>query len=276
MPSSISRPKATSIVRSMDRANSSHTNIVGTFTLLQEALRYWRGARSPTRRAAFRLLHVSTDEVYGTLGAEGLFTETHALCAELALLGQQGVVRSSGPGMARDLWTADPRHQLLQQLRPLSFSGKADPAHDHPAASPSRNCRSMATACNMRDWLYRRGSRPRARARACAWPGRRNLQCRRPQRAHQHPCGAHDLRSARSPGAVAGGARQRLISFVADRPGHDRRYAIDPTQDRAANWAGAPRRHSRPASKRRSAGSSTTAPGGRTFSTAAIRRAASV
>src|SRR5882757_11109580 len=48
------------------------TNIVGTFTLLQEALQYWRGL-APAQRNLFRFLHVSTDEVYGSLGAEGLF-----------------------------------------------------------------------------------------------------------------------------------------------------------------------------------------------------------
>ncbi len=44
------------------------TNIVGTFTLLQESLRYWRTLMS-ARSEAFRFLHVSTDEVYGSLGA---------------------------------------------------------------------------------------------------------------------------------------------------------------------------------------------------------------
>src|SRR5271170_7645358 len=53
------------------------TNIVGTFALLQEVLRYWRGLE-PNRRAAFRMLHISTDEVYGTLGPDGLFTESTA------------------------------------------------------------------------------------------------------------------------------------------------------------------------------------------------------
>ena len=51
------------------------TNIVGTFTLLQEALRYWRKLGEPFRQS-FRFLHVSTDEVFGSLGQEGLFTET--------------------------------------------------------------------------------------------------------------------------------------------------------------------------------------------------------
>ena len=82
------------------------TNVVGTFTLLQEALRYWRRL-APQRRARFRFHHISTDEVFGSLGADGLFTEDDALCAELALFGQQGVVRPSGPGLARDLRVAD-------------------------------------------------------------------------------------------------------------------------------------------------------------------------
>lgn len=51
------------------------TNVVGTFVLLKEALRYWRGL-PPDEQAAFRFLHVSTDEVFGSLGAEGYFTET--------------------------------------------------------------------------------------------------------------------------------------------------------------------------------------------------------
>jgi dTDP-D-glucose 4,6-dehydratase len=64
--------------RSIDGpAEFVRTNVVGTFTLLQEALRYWRGLEPP-RRNGFRLLHVSTDEVYGSLGPAGFFTETTA------------------------------------------------------------------------------------------------------------------------------------------------------------------------------------------------------
>src|ERR1700712_5116311 len=51
------------------------TNIVGTFTLLQEALHYWRNSPEPSRKV-FRFLHVSTDEVFGSLELDGLFTET--------------------------------------------------------------------------------------------------------------------------------------------------------------------------------------------------------
>src|ERR1700756_5023814 len=64
--------------RSIDGpAEFIQTNVVGTFTLLQEALRYW-GALETERAASFRFLHVSTDEVYGSLGPEGLFTEQTA------------------------------------------------------------------------------------------------------------------------------------------------------------------------------------------------------
>ena len=51
------------------------TNVVGTFTVLQEALRYWRGLTA-SRRQIFRLVHVSTDEAFGSLGETGRFTET--------------------------------------------------------------------------------------------------------------------------------------------------------------------------------------------------------
>ena len=61
--------------RSIDGpADFIHTNIVGTYTLLEAARAYWNGLR-PEEQQAFRFLHVSTDEVYGTLGAEGYFTE---------------------------------------------------------------------------------------------------------------------------------------------------------------------------------------------------------
>lgn len=53
------------------------TNIVGTFSLLQESLRHWRDL-SAAEQKRFRFLHISTDEVYGSLGASGLFTETTA------------------------------------------------------------------------------------------------------------------------------------------------------------------------------------------------------
>src|ERR1700745_73828 len=64
--------------RSIDGpAEFIQTNIVGPFTRLAEALRHWR-TLSPAKRAQFRFLHISTDEVFGSLGDDGFFTETTA------------------------------------------------------------------------------------------------------------------------------------------------------------------------------------------------------
>ena len=64
--------------RSIDGpAEFIQTNVVGTFTLLQEALRYWRNL-DQSAQSAFRFHHISTDEVFGTLGPGGLFTESTA------------------------------------------------------------------------------------------------------------------------------------------------------------------------------------------------------
>jgi len=75
-PDSIMNLAAESHVdRSIDGpAECIQTNIVGTFTLLEETLRYWSGLE-PAKRTMFRFLHVSTDEVYGSLGSRDLFTE---------------------------------------------------------------------------------------------------------------------------------------------------------------------------------------------------------
>src|SRR3984957_19351003 len=62
--------------RSIDGpADFIQTNVVGTFTLLQETLRYWRDL-DPPAQAGFRFHHISTDEVFGSLGPTGLFSET--------------------------------------------------------------------------------------------------------------------------------------------------------------------------------------------------------
>jgi dTDP-glucose 4,6-dehydratase len=75
-PDAMMHPAAESHVdRSIDgAADFIHTNIVGTYTLLEAARAYWKGLPAG-ERGRFRFLHVSTDEVYGSLGAEGLFTE---------------------------------------------------------------------------------------------------------------------------------------------------------------------------------------------------------
>ena len=92
------------------------TNIVGTFELLEAARAHF--ARLPDReRRAFRFLHVSTDEVYGSLGPEGHFTEEDPLLAELALLRLEGRGRPARPAYNRTYGLPTIMTQLLEQLR---------------------------------------------------------------------------------------------------------------------------------------------------------------
>ena len=119
--------------RSFDRStppNLSRPISWVPITLLQAARRYWNCLKR-TARPQFRFHHISTDEVFGTLGPEGLFTEASAICAKLTLFGIQSLVGSSRASMASDLRPADARHQLLEQLRSLSVSGKAHSPHDY-------------------------------------------------------------------------------------------------------------------------------------------------
>ena len=130
------------------------TNIVGTFVLLEAALAYLPRAWRRRTASAFRFLHVSTDEVYGTLGADGSVQRGDAVRAELAVRGEQGVGRSPGARVLPHLRAAGPHHELLEQLRAVSVSGEADPADD-----PER-ARGAAAAD-----LRRRRQRPRLAAR---------------------------------------------------------------------------------------------------------------
>ena len=81
---------------------------------------------------------------------------------------------------------------------------------------------------NVRDWLLRSRSRRSIVASAHARQRRRNIQYRRPQRMVEHPHRGIDLRpDGRVRAPHLGGTSRKLITFVKDRPGHDRRYAID-------------------------------------------------
>ena len=173
---------------------------------------------------------------FSARSGRGVVHRDDRLCAELALFGDQGLLRSSGARLARDLRTADPAHQLLEQLRALSFPRKADPAHDHPRARRGiaaglwrwRECSRLALC---------RGSRPRAR-----------LVLERGLRARPTISAAAtsapichvvesicDLLDEISPSP--NGIHRKLITFVTDRPGHDRRYAIDASKlERELGW----------------------------------------
>ena len=89
------------------------TNIEGTYILLEDGARSLAAASGEARKQ-FRFHHVSTDEVFGSLGTVGKFTETTAYRAEFALFSIKGGFRSPGPRLARDLRVADRGQQLLE------------------------------------------------------------------------------------------------------------------------------------------------------------------
>ena len=172
MPWSILPPKATSTARIASPEEFISTNLVGTFRLLHEALAYYR-ALAPEAQSRFRFLHVSTDEVYGSLGPDDpAFTETHPYRAQQSLLGLQGRQRSSGARLPAHLRTAHAHHQLLQQLRPLSVSRKIDSAR-HP------QCPQRQAAAH----LWRRAQRARLALRG------RSLRGHRPGARNRGPSG---------------------------------------------------------------------------------------
>ena len=258
--------------RSIDGpAEFIQTNIVGTFTLLQEACGI--GARSTAaRKGRFRFHHVSTDEVYGSLGAEGLFTETspyapnspyaaskassdHLVRAWRATYGLPDVITNCSNNYGP--------YQFPEKLIPLMIINAARGA---AAGLRRRQQRARLALC--------RGPRPGATwCSSAARVGETYNIGGRNERSNievvQAICALLD-EIAPAPA----GPRRGLIAFVTDRPGHDRRYAIDPRRSSASS-AGAPPRRSRAACARPCAGTSTTAPGGNQSSTAATGRSGS-
>jgi dTDP-glucose 4,6-dehydratase len=204
------------------------TNIVGTFTLLQEALRYWRGME-PMRRAAFRLLHVSTDEVYGTLGAGGLFTES----TPYAPNSPYSASKASSDHLVR-AW----RETYELPTIVTNCSNNYGPYHFPEKLIPHMIIKGLAEerlpvygdGMNVRDWLF---VEDHARALALVLERGRvgetyNVGGRN-ERTNIHVVRTIcDLLDRMEP--APGGSRHRLIGFVDDRPGHDRRYAIDPAK----------------------------------------------
>jgi dTDP-glucose 4,6-dehydratase len=223
--------------RSIDGpADFVQTNVVGTFILLEAARTYF-ASLDPARRAAFRFHHVSTDEVFGALGHDDApFTETtpydprspysatkaasdHLVRAWHHTYGLPVIVSNTcnnyGP------W------QFPEKLIPLvtlnALEGK-----ELPVYGDGRQCRDWLFVDDHAEALTRvvEQGQPGATYAIGARQPRTNLQV-----VHAI-CAALDRRLP-----DAAGPRERLIRFVADRPGHDFRYEIDPSRSEAAlDW----------------------------------------
>jgi dTDP-glucose 4,6-dehydratase len=211
------------------------TNIVGTFTLLQEALRFWRGLDRASQRR-FRFHHISTDEVYGSLGPEGLFTET----TPYAPNSPYAASKASSDHLVRAWRETYGLPTLL-----TNCSNNYGPYHFPEKLIPHMIIRGLAGQSlpvygngeNVRDWLY---VEDHARALALVVergaPGETyNIGGRQERKNIDVVREICRLLDAHAP--APSGSRETLISFVADRPGHDRRYAIDPSKiERELGW----------------------------------------
>lgn len=218
--------------RSIDGpADFVSTNIVGSFVMLEQALAYYRGLEERDRET-FRFHHISTDEVYGSLGETGLFTETTPYDPRSPYSASKAasdhLVRAWGhtyglPVLVTNCSNNYGPYHFPEKLIPLiiirALKGEPLPVY--------------GDGSNVRDWLF---VDDHARALQAVFelgrPGqtyniggnaeRRNIDVVRTI------CQVLDDAAPRSDG----GSYVDLITFVADRPGHDQRYAIDASKIR--------------------------------------------
>jgi dTDP-glucose 4,6-dehydratase len=206
------------------------TNVSGTCTLLQAALAYWRGLDAPARDA-FRFLHVSTDEVYGSLGPEDPpFSETTAYQPNSPYSASKAasdhLVRAwhhtyGLPVVTTNCSNNYGPYQFPEKLIPLvivsALAGKPLPVY--------------GDGRNVRDWLYVgdhchavRTVLARGRIGETYNVGGLN-EMANIDVVHVICDLLDDMRPRRG-----GGSYREQVTFVTDRPGHDRRYAIDATR----------------------------------------------
>jgi dTDP-glucose 4,6-dehydratase len=213
--------------RSIDGpAEFVQTNVVGTLALLETARDYWRTLTGDARNA-FRFLHVSTDEVYGSLGHEGKFTETTPYAPNSPYSASKAasdhLVRAFHHTYGLPVLTTNCSNnygpfQFPEKLIPLTIE-KALAGEPLPVYGDGRN---------IRDWLFV-GDHCSAIRRVLD-AGRVGETYNVGGNAEQENLTVVKtvcaLLDAHQP-LTDGRARESLITFVKDRPGHDRRYAID-------------------------------------------------
>ena len=202
------------------------TNVNGTLAMLECALDYWRGLNSATREH-FRFLHVSTDEVFGSLDDDGRFTEKTPYAPNSPYSASKAasdhLVRAFHHTYGLPTLTTN----CSNNYGPYQFPEKLIPLIIHKALAGAA-LPVYGDGRHVRDWLFV-GDHCRAL--------RQVLDAGRPGETWNIGGNAEreniavvrticSLLDARRPPAD-GRPRESLITFVADRPGHDRRYAID-------------------------------------------------
>jgi dTDP-glucose 4,6-dehydratase len=202
------------------------TNVVGTFALLQAALSHWRKLPDD-RKKTFRFHHISTDEVFGSLGADGLFRED----TPYAPNSPYSASKAASDHLVR-AW----HHTYGLPVVITNCSNNYGPYHFPEKLIPLTIINALegkplpvyGTGENVRDWLH-----VEDHAEALL------LVAGQGKPGHSYNVGGHNelsniavvrmicaILDELAPDAAIG-AREKLITFVTDRPGHDARYAID-------------------------------------------------
>jgi dTDP-glucose 4,6-dehydratase len=212
------------------------TNVDGTFALLEEVRAYWAELAEP-EKTDFRFLHVSTDEVYGSLGpADAPFSETTAYAPNSPYAASKAasdhLVRAYHhtyglPTLTTNCSNNYGRFQFPEKLIPLMILNARD----------GKPLPVYGDGQNVRDWLYVEDhctaiATVLAKGRVGqtynigGWNEKRNLDI------VETICDMVDEIAGRK-----GSPRRSLITFVKDRPGHDRRYAMDASKiERELGW----------------------------------------
>ena len=214
------------------------TNIVGTFRLLEAVRAYWGGLEDAQAKEAFRFLHVSTDEVYGSLGVDDpAFTESHRYEPNSPYSASKAasdhLVRAYHHTYGVPVLTTN----CSNNYGPYHFPEKLIPLVIHNALA-GKPLPIYGDGQQIRDWLYvkdhcsaiRRvleAGKPGETYNIGGWNEKANLDV-----VHTL-CDILDELQPRADGR----SYRTQITFVKDRPGHDRRYAIDASKlERELGW----------------------------------------
>ena len=203
------------------------TNVTGTYTLLEAARHYWEANNKPE---AFRFHHISTDEVYGSLGSEGQFTETTPYDPRSPYSASKAASDHLVRAWAETYGLPVLLTNCSNNYGPYHFPEKLIPVvilnalHGKPIPIYGKGE-------NVRDWLY---VEDHADALLTV------LQCGTPGRSYNIG-GENEARNIDIVQMICALLDQQrpaakpysdLITYVTDRPGHDQRYAIDPSRIR--------------------------------------------
>jgi len=207
------------------------TNIVGTFTLLQQALKYWSGLEGD-EKAAFRFHHISTDEVFGSLGDEGYFTETTPYDPR----SPYSASKASSDHLVR-AWG----HTYGLPVLVTNCSNNYGPYHFPEKLIPLVIIKALAgeplpvygDGSNVRDWLF---VEDHAAALQAVFERGQPLETYNiggnSERKNLDVVKAITSTLDRLSPRADGKSYAEQITFVKDRPGHDQRYAIDASKIR--------------------------------------------